>query len=94
MKTNDDTVFLAGERRLLDLGIEMVVPALAALLALPAPEQPRQKRPVTRHVRFHELAQLVVFLFGPRALIDHMFAVLVIVIHTGAAFHGVKIILL
>jgi hypothetical protein len=72
VRADQDLVLLLAPALLLDAGVELVVPALAALLAGPPGEVRRDERPAPRAVLPHEGRDHVVLLLGPRPLHRHL----------------------
>lgn len=61
-----DAVLLLGPRCLLDVGVQVVVPSLATLLAYPAFEVSRDQRPLLRPVLVYQLHYRLVLLSSKR----------------------------
>ena len=61
-------VFIVGPRVLIDVGVEVVVPALAALLALSSGQHQRNARPLLGAVELYVLTDELVFFLGPLPL--------------------------
>ena len=64
VRMNDGAVFIGGPSLLFDIGVEMVVPALPALLADAAGQKRRNKRPLFRAVLVDKLHHGIVLLFA------------------------------
>lgn len=61
-----DAVLLLGPSCLLDVGVQVVVPSLATLLAYPALEVSRDQRPLLRPVLVYQLHYRLVLLWSKR----------------------------
>ena len=65
-------VLVLGPRRLANVGVQLVVPSLAALLARPARQVRREHAPLPRPVGLDGLEEQRVLLRAPRALDDRL----------------------
>ena len=66
LQLHDDAVLFRGPRALLDARVELVVPPLAALLAIAPFELRGDRRPVARTVLADDRRDLAVLFLGPR----------------------------